>query len=223
MVPYRPAPPRAPRGPPRPGMIRRQSSLDTFDRRPSRRHDEYRGGERDLEIDIRHQSYKPPPVIDLPRPRPQEPHRSTGRYTDRGREEDYYRDIGVSQPDYYGDDTYRTVREREWVRNRSRARSKSRSRSRSSSASARESVRESVRSGRRGKYRDVEEERTEHIILEEKPWPRKGKTRVPRRLAHTTAIRDLGYPYHEEVSRDDQIVKSVANVYRPSTSLLRLL
>lgn len=35
---------------------------------------------------------------------------------------------------------------------------------------------------------------------EEKPYPRKGKTRFPRHLAHIHAILDLGYPFKEEVS-----------------------
>jgi hypothetical protein len=34
---------------------------------------------------------------------------------------------------------------------------------------------------------------------EEKPYPRKGKTRIPRKWVHVHAILDLGYPFKEEV------------------------
>ena len=34
---------------------------------------------------------------------------------------------------------------------------------------------------------------------EEKPYPRKGKTRIPRKFVHIHAILDLGYPFKEEV------------------------
>lgn len=41
----------------------------------------------------------------------------------------------------------------------------------------------------------------ETIIEEkEKPYPRRGKTRMPKRLVHTKVLYDLGYPYYEEVS-----------------------
>ncbi|KAL5051676.1 hypothetical protein BDW71DRAFT_202829 [Aspergillus fruticulosus] len=36
------------------------------------------------------------------------------------------------------------------------------------------------------------------VVEEVKPYPRKGKTRIPRRLVHAHAIRELGYPYEEE-------------------------
>jgi hypothetical protein len=34
---------------------------------------------------------------------------------------------------------------------------------------------------------------------DEKPYPRKGKTRIPRKWVHIHAILDLGYPFKEEV------------------------
>ena len=43
---------------------------------------------------------------------------------------------------------------------------------------------------------DVEEEEIE------KPYPRKGKTRMPRRLVNKRAIIELGYPFDEEVSHE---------------------
>ena len=35
---------------------------------------------------------------------------------------------------------------------------------------------------------------------DEKPYPRRGKTKMPKRLVHTQALYDLGYEYYEEVS-----------------------
>ena len=137
MVPFRERPPR-PEAPPRPGILRRQSSLDTFDRRPSRRYDDPYG------------DYRPGPPA---RPPP-------GRHDDP-----------------YGDDGYREYREREWISKRRRSGSRSRSRSRGSI---------------------IEESRED--IREERPYPRRGKTRMPKRLVHTKVLYDLGYPYYEEVS-----------------------
>jgi hypothetical protein len=146
MVPFRPERPARPEPPIRPGqMIRRQSSLDTFDRRP-RRYDDY-------------DDYRPPP----------------GRYTRPGYGEQYD-EVRIQDPEYYGDDGFREYREREWVRRRRRSDSNSRSRS-------------------RDRRTDIVEEK-----IVEKPYPRKGKTRMPRRLVHTKVLYDLGYPYYEEVS-----------------------
>jgi hypothetical protein len=86
-----------------------------------------------------------------------------------------YDDVQVQDPYAYGDDGFREYREREWVRRR-RNSSGSRSRSRPRTEFA-ESVRE-----------------------EEKSYPRRGKTRMPKRLVHTKVLYELGYPYYEEVS-----------------------
>lgn len=154
MVPFR----RPAEAPPRPGIIRRQSSLDTFDRRPSRRYeeiDEYRREE------FRAPPPPPPPVIPVPLPskRPMPP-----PFVERE-----YEDVRVSEPEYYGDEEYRAYREREWTT-------------------------------RRRRRSDSSEESEEEEATREKPFPRKGKTRMPRRLVHTRAIIELGYPYEEEVS-----------------------
>ena len=86
------------RAPPRPGqLIRRQSSLDTFDRKPLPRY-----------------SREPPEVISMPGPRRR--HRSPPRYE---RERDF-EDIRIAEPDYYGDDEYRGWKEREIITNRRR-------------------------------------------------------------------------------------------------------
>jgi hypothetical protein len=158
MIPYRPQRPQAP---PRPGLRRRQSSLDTFDRRPLRRYD-YE--DRD-EFRPRPQ----PPVIPVPVPPSRSPPRySRPRYADRD-----YEDIRIAEPEYYGDEEFRAYREREWTRQRSRRRSAS------SSSSDRE----------------VEPVKT-------KKYPRKGKTRMPKRLVHTKVLFDLGYPFYEEVRHE---------------------
>lgn len=148
LIPFRerPEPP-----PPRPGgLLRRQSSLDTFDRQPARRYDDY---------DDRRGPPPPPP--------------DTQRYSrPRYEERIYYDDVKVQEPD----EGYREVREREWITQRRRDSSHSRERARS--------VVESVR---------------EEEVIEEKPFPRRGKTRMPKRIVRIEVLFDIGYPYHEEV------------------------
>ena len=81
---------------PRPGLIRRQSSLDTFDRKPMARYgDRYR---------------EPQEVIGIPAARRR---RSPPRFVERDVEE-----IRIAEPDFYGDDEYRGYREREIIRTR---------------------------------------------------------------------------------------------------------
>ena len=76
------------RAPPRPAIIRRQSSLDTFDRKPLPRYPR-----------------EPPEVITMPAPG--KLRRSPPRY-ERGFEE-----IRIAEPDYYGDEEFRGYKERE--------------------------------------------------------------------------------------------------------------
>lgn len=87
------------------------------------------------------------------------------------RHERDYEEIRIAEPDFYGDEEYRDFFERE---------RRPRPRSRSSS-------------GSRLGARLVEE------VELERPYPRKGKTRVPKRLVHPRAIIELGYPFFEEV------------------------
>ena len=167
---YSPSPPRRAARPPRPGLIRRQSSLDTFDRRPLPRfyeREEY--GPLARREDVR-PAYVPRPIPRyqaLPPPR---------RYVERDFEE-----IKISEPDLRDDD-YRPyperVREREIIRTRRRSRSRSlSSRSRSSSSSSTSS---------------------EEVVI--KKFPRRGKTRMPAKLVSIKAIIELGYPYEKEAS-----------------------
>ncbi|KAI1835516.1 hypothetical protein DTO027I6_2897 [Penicillium roqueforti] len=135
----------------RPQLLRRQSSLDTFDRIPRRNMEHF---------DARDVGPRAPrvPLVAPPRHLP-----SPGRY----REREVYEDIRIAEPDYYGDEEFRDISERDMVDRRRRSSS------------------------------------TLRRHHEEKPYPRKGKTRVPRHLAHIHAIMDLGYPFKEE---DDVIV-----------------
>ncbi|KAJ5150245.1 hypothetical protein N7448_001823 [Penicillium atrosanguineum] len=132
----------------RPRLLRRQSSLDTFDRIPRRKMEEVR----DRAPRMRGIPSAPPP-----------PRASPGRY----REREIYEDIRIADPDTYGDEEYRGMHDREGM----------------------------------GHHRRSSSMRRRHH--EEKPYPRKGKTRIPRKRVHIHAILDLGYPFKEE---DDTIV-----------------
>lgn len=142
----RPDRPRGVSPPPRPRLLRRQSSLDTFDRIPSRELDEiyYRG---------------PSPRISPPPRRRYSPPRPHG-------DDYFYEDIRIAEPDYYGDEELRGFRERDRYATRPR------------------------RSSSRFRERIVEERI-------ERPYPRKGKTRMPKKLVHPRAILDKGYPFEE--------------------------
>lgn len=174
----------APARAPRPGLLRRQSSLDTFDRRP-RRFDRYEDYEQDREY------FRPPappaPVIRQREREREEVYIPRRRTPPRYQEMDY-EDIRIAEPDYYGDEEFRKYREREWVMGR-RRRSNEHSRSRSHSRSR----------GARSSEREVIKEVIEEKVPEEKPFPRRGKTRMPKRLVHEKAIIELGYPFEEEV------------------------
>lgn len=161
MVPYAPRP----EAPPRPGIIRRQSSLDTFDRQPTRRFNDYDDGYRPQRAPV------PQELIPVRAPSPRRNPRSDERY---------YDDVRVQDPDRYGDDGFREFREREWI---------SRRRRNSSPSPDRRPVREE----------NIEREEIREEIREERPYPRRGKTRMPRRLVHTKVLFDLGYPFYEEV------------------------
>lgn len=131
-----------------PRLIRRQSSLDTFDRIPRRKMEAFEARDRAPRM-----PHVPPPPAQRPSP---------GRY----REREVYEDIRIAEPDYYGDEEFREFGDRERMDHRRRRSS----------------------SGARHRH-------------EEKPYPRKGKTRIPRKWVHVHAILDLGYSFKEEVSR----------------------
>jgi hypothetical protein len=194
---YSPSPPR--RAPARPALLRRQSSLDTFDRKPLARfeREEY-GPPARYRDDVR-----PPPLtpIPLPRTRALPPPR---RYAER----DYYEEIKVAEPDFYGDDDFRgypeRVREREIIRRRRRSRSRE-------SRSHRGSVRSSSRGSASNSSSGTETVRSE--------FPKKGKTRMPARLVSKKAIIDLGYPFEEEVCNSGSPQYNLAKLNRAKLSL----
>ncbi len=175
------------RGGNRPAFLRRQSSLDTFDRKPLTRfverdvREEYGPPARYRE-DLR--APPPPPLTPIPLPR------TRALPPPRRHYEREYEDIEIAEPDYYGDDSFRGYPER--VREREIIRRKRRSRSKESRAS--HSVRGSVRSSSTSS--SSSEETTISVRSE---FPKKGKTRMPARLVHKRAIIDLGYPFEEEV------------------------
>ncbi|RMZ79251.1 hypothetical protein DV737_g3517, partial [Chaetothyriales sp. CBS 132003] len=157
MVPFRPE---RPEPPVRPGqLIRRQSSLDTFDRRPAPRYENY-------------YDHRPYP--------PRAPRRT----------EVLYDEVKIQDPEFYGDEGFREFREREWVRRRRRSTSDSRSRSRE-------------------RHSEFVEEIKEDKVEKERPYPRKGKTRMPKRLVHTKVLYDLGYPFYEEDEKTILIEKAL--------------
>jgi hypothetical protein len=132
-----------PRNIPRPGLIRRQSSLDTFDRKPRQFYERERYGPPALRDDHRSS------IVSVPRVQAPSPPR---RYVERD-----YEEVKIREPDYYEDD-YKAVpervREREIVRTRRRSRSReSRSRSSSSSSSSSVFIRKRVDMPKKGKTR----------------------------------------------------------------------
>lgn len=179
---YSPSPPR--RAPARPGLLRRQSSLDTFDRRPLTRYVE----REEYGPPARYREELPRPVpltpIPLPRTRALPPPR---RY-ERERE---YDEIEIAEPDFYGNEHYRGYPER--VREREIIRKKRRSRSRDSRHGR--SVKSSVRSSSTSSSGS-----STTAISVRSEFPKKGKTRMPARLVSKQAIIDLGYPFEEDVS-----------------------
>lgn len=172
-----PSPPRRPHG-----LLRRQSSLDTFDRKPAAKR--YWEREEEYGPPARRDDYRvPPPYVDIPLPRTKAlpPPRV---YAER----EYSDEIEVSDPHRYGDDDFHAyperVREKEVVRTRRRTRSREsrvRRRSRSSSSSS-----SSSSSGGT-------------TLTAKSEYPKKGKTRIPARLVSKRALIDLGYPFVEEV------------------------
>lgn len=122
--------------PPRPGMMRRQSSLDTFDRRPMPRYSE-------------REDYRLPPNVPIPLPRERR------RFVEEDFEEIRYRD---AQPQAYREVEIEREREVRRPQRSSRAKSVSASTNRSSSSESFEKISRAsspspARVGRRGKTR----------------------------------------------------------------------
>jgi hypothetical protein len=158
LPPPRPQVALAPYRHPRPQFIRRQSSLDTYDRRQMPRYgDEYRA----------------PPDVPIPLPirRPRSPERA--RYF-----EEYERES-------FRDETpedYRDIRIREERRGKHRSKSRMRSRS--------------VR--RRRSFSPSPSESSVEEVTKPTLVGRRGRTKLPKRLARRSAVIELGYPFEEE-------------------------
>jgi len=148
---------------PRPQIIRRQSSLDTFDRRPLPRY----GDEYYIPADVPLRVRRPEPPRD--------------RVREREFEEIRYRDL---EPDAY--DEYEDIRIR-------RERSRGPRRVSVSASRASKSVRSASSSSSSFEEVEAVEEKKEILI------GKRGKTRMPKRLAHRQVIIDLGLPFEEEV------------------------
>ncbi|KAK3332206.1 hypothetical protein B0T19DRAFT_98128 [Cercophora scortea] len=174
---------RSPSPPPRrPGqLLRRQSSLDTFDRdrRPAPKFYE-------------REEYRAPPYVPIPLPR------SRGLPPPRVyAEREFVEEIQVSDPHRYGDDDFRApevVREKEVIRTRRRNRSRESRTSRATSHSRRGRSRSSSKSS--SSISSSSSGGT--AVTSKSEYPKKGKTRIPARLVSKRALIDLGYPFVEE-------------------------
>jgi len=173
-------------------MIRRQSSLDTFDRKPTRYH------KREYSPPRKGGDYRVPPYLPIPLPRSKAlpPPRV---YAER----DFYEEIEISDPHRHADDDFHgypeRVHEKEIVHTR-RRRSVSRSsrpshRHRHRSSSRRSRSRSSSSSSSSGGTFLTTTTRTTRTTAE---YPKKGKTRIPARLVSKRALIDLGYPFVED-------------------------
>ena len=150
---------------PRPQIIRRQSSLDTFDRRPFSRY----GDQYHIPADV---------PVPLPIRRPRSPRRERDRYREREFEEIRYRDL---EPQSF--EEYEDIRIR---------------REKSSGPQRRKSAAKSAASTSSSSFEEVETVEKKKIKVE---IGKRGKTRMPKRLAHKKAIIELGLPFEEEVRK----------------------
>lgn len=169
------------RRPQRPGYIRRQSSLDTFDRRPLPRYGEV---ERIDRIERERDEWRPPTNVEIPLPIRQRRRSPPRRFQEEEFEEVRYRDT-EREPRESRREEYREV---EVKREKSKVR---RSRSRAARSIAR-----SVRSSSSSSFEEVE------AVSPVRPVTigKRGKTRMPKRLVKKQAVIELGYPFEEDVS-----------------------
>ncbi|KAK1977036.1 hypothetical protein LZ30DRAFT_278240 [Colletotrichum cereale] len=183
----------------RPTMVRRQSSLDTFDRRPLRfyEREEYPPPARREDVRPRdpRDDYRAPPYVPIPLPRT----RQLGPAPSQR-----YDEIQIAEPGYYGDEEFRgmpeRVKEREVVttrRRRDRSRESKVSRSTRKSSHRSSSHRSSSRSSSTSS-RTTSTSSSKSATTIRSAYPKKGKTRIPARLVSKRALIDLGYPFIEE-------------------------
>lgn len=185
--------------PRRPVMVRRQSSLDSYDRRPLRGfepREEYPPPAR--REDVRRDDFRAPTYAPIPLPRMEgiPPPRSEGMRSDgmppprRGEHErDFHDDERVIDRDYYINDGKRFpdhVHEREVIRTHDE-----RDRSRESHARTARSSKHSPPSSRGSSSSRTRS----HAGTVKSEYPKRGKTKIPARLVETRAIIDLEYPF----------------------------
>jgi hypothetical protein len=198
------------RRPARPGYIRRQSSLDTFDRRPLPRYNDYerdvyekesaRGSVRGGSVrgSIRgsvRDDFRPPTNVPIPLPVRERRFRGDEfeevRYREVEREREREPELREDFREDFREEEFREVdvkRAKSTTSGRSRSRA---SRSRASKSIAASSARSSSSSS---------SDETEVPQPPRASWGRKGKTRLPKRLCRKQAVIDLGYPFEEEVN-----------------------
>jgi len=173
----------------RPGILRRQSSLDTFDRRPLRFYErEERYGPPARREDV---AYRPEPYVPIPLPI------TKTLPPPRRMDERYYEEIRVADPNMHGDDEFRPYPERVRERDREVVRKERRGRRVRSPDSM--TSRSYTRTSRSSSVSSRSSSRSRATTVQS-AYPKKGKTRMPSRLVSKRALIDLGYPFIEEVS-----------------------
>ncbi|KAK0615643.1 hypothetical protein B0T17DRAFT_510227 [Bombardia bombarda] len=182
---------KSPSPPRRPGQLhRRQSSLDTFDRKPRGFYDREEYGP-----PARRPEYRAPPYVPIPLPRSRAlpPPRVFA-------ERDTFQEIQVSDPHRFGDDDFHLperVREKEIIRTRHRSRSRDSHTSQATSHRTK-TVRSKSRASSSRSSSSSSSSGGGTTITTKSEYPKKGKTRIPARLVSKRALIDMGYPYIEE-------------------------
>ncbi|KAL7962208.1 hypothetical protein V8C34DRAFT_271097 [Trichoderma compactum] len=193
--------------PRRPTMIRRQSSLDTYDRRPLPKFFDQReelpppARREDIRREEYREEYRAPSYTPIPLPK------TRGLPPARRYDERFYEDIHVEHDRIEeGIPRYPTERivEREIIREKEKEKEKekrSRSRdSRSTKKSHRGRSRASKSSTRSSSSSSSSSSGGGGTTLKsvKSEYPKKGKTRIPARLVSKRALIDIGYPFIEE-------------------------
>jgi len=165
---------------PRPSFLRRQSSLDTFDRKPAR-------SERE--------QYRIPPYTPVPLPirRSREEEFEEVRYRDYEPED--YREVEIQRE--------RSVHRRKPKSEAPKSEAPSRRSKAKSVTTRRSSPGSSSSSNSSESFEEIEKVESAHggemiRIQETERKFKRGKTRMPKRLVRREAIMDLGYPFDED-------------------------
>ncbi len=176
----------------RPGILRRQSSLDTFDRRPSRLYEREEYGP-----PARREDFRPPPNVPIPLPRSRAlpPPRRYG-------ERDYYEEIRVSGPRLLwrrGVPPLSRAHPREGSHSDPLSGITALSRDLAATAVTAATASSTIRSSSRSSSVSSTSSSSSGGTTVKSEYPKKGKTRIPARLVSKRALQDLSYPYIEEV------------------------